>query len=318
MPFSLGLIGTPARAAKVYILGRDGCVAGWFVVGHANEEDSMTEQSAHDRQSFEAQGSAFLKQNISGTPEFNYAENRPPRSYALEGRSFTLALRDKDERRRYDFSEDRVQVEVSFGGGVRKFAAMYEAFEMASGIFFVTHLVGEQESVAMAFDVCEGVATLVEGAMGQSGIVSTVEAASVEEVISSRAGRQPAFHARFSLGGTRFLNTYAHNVAYEHIYLTGVYETWLGVRGPQAGQADTEEYQSFKIADGVYLVFWNEGVLTAQMTFLFNFVLGNCVAELFARVDGQVVHNTIGANTRIIHSLLPELPAAVRLDVCSG
>jgi hypothetical protein len=287
----------------------------WWV--SANEEDSMTEQSAHDRQNFEAQGSAFLKQNISDTPEFNYAENRPPRTYELEGRTFTLALRDKAETRRYVFSEGQVQVEVS-GGIARKFSASYEAFEMASGIFFVTHLMGEQESVAMALDVCEGVATLVEGAMGQAGIVSTVEAAAVEEAAVPRAGRQPVFHERFSLGGTRFLNTYAHNVAYEHIYLTGVYETWLGVKGPQAAQADTEEYQSFKIADGVYLVFWNEGILTAQMTFLFNFSVGNCVAELFARVDGQVVHNTIGANTKIIHSLLPELPKAVRLDVFSG
>ncbi len=277
----------------------------------------MTEQN-HDRQSFEAQGSAFLKQNVSGTPEYNYAENRPLRSYDLEGRTFTLAMRDKPERRRYVFGEDRVDVEVFSSDSVRRFGASYEAFEMAPGIFFVTHLVGERESSALAFDVSEGVATGVSGFMDDSGIVSTVEAATVEEPVLLRAGGTPAFHPRFSLGGTRFLNTYAHNVAYEHIYLTGVYETWLGVKGPQAGQADTEEYQSFKIADGVYLVFWNEAVLTAQMTFLFNFAAGNCVAELFARVDGRVVHNTIGANTKIIHSLLPELSKAVRLDVYSG
>ena len=59
---------------------------------------------------------------------------------------------------------------------------------MAPGIFFVTHLVGEQESVAMALDVCEGVATLIEGAMGQSGIVSTVEAATVEEAVTATGG----------------------------------------------------------------------------------------------------------------------------------
>jgi hypothetical protein len=131
VPLSFGSIGTTARAAKVYILARGDCVAGWFVVGHANEEGSMAEQSAHDRQSFEAQGSAFLKQNISDTPEFNYAENRPPRTYELEGRTLTLALRDKAETRRCAFSEG--QVEVS-GGVARKFSASAEAFEMASGI----------------------------------------------------------------------------------------------------------------------------------------------------------------------------------------
>jgi hypothetical protein len=97
-----------------------------------------------------------------------------------------------------------------------------------------------------------------------------------------------------------------------------VYETWLGVRGPQAGQADTEEYHAFKIDDGVYLLYWNEGVLTAQMTFLFNFFAGNCVAELFARVGGDVVHSTIGATTTLIHTNLPELPDVTRLDIYSG
>jgi hypothetical protein len=278
----------------------------------------MTEQSAHDRESFEAQGSAFLKQNISGTPEFNYAENRPPRCYDLEGRTFTLALRDASEQRRYAFGDERVEIDIVLDGHTRRVSTAYEAFELAPGIFFVSHLSGERESMAMALDTGEGAATIIAGVMTDSGIVSTVEAATVEERSSIRAAGRLAAHPRFSLGGTRFLNTYAHNVAYEHIYLTDVYETWLGVKGPQAGQADTEEYQSFKIADGVYLVFWNEGVLTAQMTFLFNFLVGNCVAELFARVDGEVVHNSIGANTKVIHSLLPELPNAVRLDVFSG
>ena len=54
----------------------------------------MTEQGAHDRESFEAQGSAFLRQNISEKPEFDYAENRPPRSFELAGKTLTLAVRD--------------------------------------------------------------------------------------------------------------------------------------------------------------------------------------------------------------------------------
>jgi hypothetical protein len=278
----------------------------------------MSEQSAHDRQSFEAQGSAFLKQNVSETPEFNYAENRPPRSFELEGRSFTLILGDKPEKRRSGFGQSRADLEILRDGSTERLPIDYEAFEMAPGVFFVSHLAGEGQSMAMALDTREGVATIISGTMADSGIVSTVETATVEEAASLRTSGAPGFHPRFSLGGTRFLNTYAHNVAYEHIYLTGVYETWLGVKGPQAGQADTEEYQSFKIADGVYLVFWNEGVLTAQMTFLFNFLAGNCVAELFARVEGQAVHNTIGANTTVIHSLLPELTNAVRLDVFTG
>jgi hypothetical protein len=274
----------------------------------------MTDQSVHDRESFEAQGSAFLRQNIAEKPEFDYAENRPPHSYRLAGKTVTLALRDTPERQRHVFREKEVDVEVARGPeAAGRFTASYEAFEMAPDVFFVTYLAGETRSVAMALDLAKGVATLVLGEMTAEGIVSTVAAAATEE-----AARTPPYHPPASLGGTRFLNTYAHNVAYEHIYLTGVYETWMGVKGPQAGQADTEEYRAFKIADGVYLLYWNEGILTAQMTFLFNFFQGDCVAELFARVEGDRVHSTIGADTHLIHTKLPELPDATRLDIFSG
>jgi hypothetical protein len=285
---------------------------------------AMTEQGAHDRQSFEAQGSAFLKQNLSGKPEFDYAENRPPRSPALSGKTVTLFVRDKPEQQRHAFGENAVEVEVFRGAGeAHRFTAAYEAFELAPQIFFVTYMATGTGSVAIALDMAKGVATIVRGEMTAEGIVSAVESAAVEMAgAAGSAGAAetgaPAYHPPFNLGGTRFLNTYAHNVAYEHIYLTGVYETWMGVTGPQAGQADTEEYHAFKIADGVYLLYWNEGVLTAQMTFLFNFSGGVCVAELFARVEGELVHSTIGARTELIHTKLAELPNVTRLEVYSG
>ena len=294
----------------------------------------MTEQGAHDRQTFEAQGSAFLRQNISDKPEFDYAENRPPRSFALDGSSLTLAVRGAPVRYRHHFSHDDVTVEDlgSGAGKANRVTTSYEAFEMAPNIFFVSYLADPLHSVAMALDLVTGVATVVMGEMTDGGIVSSVGSSRVEELdgqtggcpgcggpgAGAQPGAEPPYHQPFNLGGTRFLNTYAHNVAYEHIYLTEVYETWMGVRGPQAGQADTEEYHAFKIADGVYLLYWNEGVLTAQMTFLFNFYEGNCVAELFARVEGDVVHNMIGANTTLIHTTLPELPGVPRVNVWSG
>jgi hypothetical protein len=287
----------------------------------------MTEQDAHDRQSFNAQGSAFLRQNISAKPEFDYAENRPPRSHELAGKTVTLAVRGAPVRYRHTFAPDEVRVETPGPAGPGREATVpYEAFAMAPDVFFVSYLADPLHSMAMALDLAKGVATVVMGEMTDTGIISRVGASRVEEIAGAAAGpaaatgaaAEPPYHPAYNLGGTRFLNTYAHNVAYEHIYLTGIYETWLGVRGPQAGQADTEEYHAFKIADGVYLLYWNEGVLTAQMTFLFNFFAGNCVAELYARVEGDVVHNTIGANTTLIHTKLPELPGATRLDVFSG
>jgi len=75
----------------------------------------MTEQGAHDRGSFEAQGSAFLKQNIAEKPEFDYAENRPPHSHRLADKTLTLSLRDKPERHRLRFGEKDLDLEVSRG-----------------------------------------------------------------------------------------------------------------------------------------------------------------------------------------------------------
>ena len=283
----------------------------------------MTEQGAHDRQSFEAQGSAFLRQNISEKPEFDYAENRPPRSFALAGKTLTLALRDAPTcATGTPFSDDEVTIEdLSAARPKRRpIVTSYEAFEMAPNIFFVSYLVDRLDSVAMALDLVEGRRHRGDGGDDRGRHRLACRAPRGWRRLTGPAARtaSPPITRRSILGGTRFLNTYAHNVAYEHIYLTGVYETWLGVRGPQAGQADTEEYHAFKIADGVYLLYWNEGVLTAQMTFLFNFFAGNCVAELFARVEGDVVHNTIGADTTLIHTKLPELPGVTRVDVYSG
>ncbi|MCE5254575.1 MAG: molybdenum cofactor biosynthesis F family protein [Actinomycetia bacterium] len=275
----------------------------------------MTDQPVHDRQSFEAQGSEFLRSNI-GASEYNYAANRPPHSFRLSGGTLTLAVRDSPDRIRHTFEDETVHIEFLGGPKVgESFTVPYEAFELAPDIFFIAFLATETESVAMAADLSTGAVTVVRGQMTAEGIVSTVESARIEEV----GPETPVvYHPPFSLGGTRFLNTYADNVAYEHIYLTGVYETWLGVKGPQAGQADTEEYRAFKIADGVYLVYWNEGILTTQMTFLFNFLQGNCVGQVFARTGGVIVHNTIGAYTHLIHTKLAELPNITRLDTYSG
>ncbi|MCL5735024.1 MAG: molybdenum cofactor biosynthesis F family protein [Actinobacteria bacterium] len=275
----------------------------------------MTDPHVHDRQSFEDQGAQFLRANTRES-EFNYAANRPPHSHRLAGTTYTLAMRDSDERYGHMFTDREVKCEILGGSGAgRSVTVPYEAFELAPGIFFVTYLWAENDSVAVALDLGKGVATLVMGKLAADGIVSTLGQARIEEVTPTEP---MAYHPAASLGGTRFLNTYADNVAYEHIYLTGVYETWMGVKGPQAGQADTEEYRAWKIADGVYLLYWNEAVLTAQMTFLFNFFDGRCVAEVFARTDGERVHSTIGAYTHLIHTKLPELPNVTRLDIYSG
>ena len=275
----------------------------------------MTDHGIHNRQTFEAQGADFLKANI-GETTFDYAANRPPHSYGLSGKTLTVALGAKPVRIGHEFSETEVTWRTL--DGLEKGdhgTAAYEAFELAPGVFFVSFLARDKESVAMTADLGSGTVTVLLGKIIDGDIVSEVLGGRIE---GTGGVRTTPHHPPFSLGGTRFLNEYADNVAYEHIYLTDVYETWLGVRGPQAGQADTEEYHSFKVADGLYIVYWNEKVLTAQMTFLFNFLDGECVGQVFAIVEGERVHRTIGAHTHLIHTKLSEVPNVTRLDVYSG
>lgn len=284
-------------------------------------EESGTEPGVHGLETFKAQGSAFLKQNLSSEPEFDYAENRPPRSNGLARKTLTLALRDRPDRVRCAFGSDEVEMQIFGEPGPRRVMAQYEAFEMAPRILFVSLRPTTTESVAMVLDLVEGIATIVEGEMGAEGIISRAESARLEEIAGTGAGMSKtgggagaaSCHPQYDLGGTRLLNTYAANAAYEHIYLTGTYVTWLGTSGPEVGQADTEEYRAFKISEGVYLVYWSEKILTTQMTFLFNFLAGECVSQLFGRVDGHIVHKTIGAKTSLLHTTLPELPDVPRL-----
>lgn len=121
------------------------------------------------------------------------------------------------------------------------------------------------------------------------------------------AGSAPADRrAPVSLAGTRLQNDYAHDVKYQHIYLNDRYETWMGIDGPQKGQADTEKYLTFKVADHVYCTFWTEKVLTTQMTCMFDFAEGRCVGEVFGTTGGEPVYSAIGATTKVVHSELAE------------
>ena len=176
---------------------------------------------------------------------------------------------------------------------------------MGEEIYFVTFLFEPDRSCALLLDVGKSVVTAVRGNRDRETARSSprIMGGYVDGAGSAPADR----HAAVSLAGTRIQNDYAHNVVYQHIYLNDRYETWLSLDGPQKGQADTEEYLAFKVADHVYCTFWNEKVLTTQMTFLFDFARAECVCEVFGTTEGERVYNTIGATTKVIHSEIEEL-----------
>jgi hypothetical protein len=256
------------------------------------------------RDTFKDQGAEFLRSaNASAT--YNYQEYMPAATQGLAGTEILIRLDDAGEWIRVRFGDDSLDFEL--GAGDEKKTAgtsVYQAFLMGERIYFVTFLFDPDRSCVLLLDLASSVVTVVRGRREDDGAIeSSIVGGYVDGGEEVPTGR----HAAVSLGGTRFQNDYAHNVVYQHIYLNDRYETWLSLDGPQKGQADTEEYLAFKVADHVYCTFWNEKVLTTQMTFLFDFVKGQCVCEVFGTTEGERVYNTIAATTKVLHSELAEL-----------
>jgi hypothetical protein len=256
------------------------------------------------RETFKDQGAEFLRSaNASAT--YDYQEYMPAATQALSGSDILVRLDEAAEWIRVQFGDATLDFEI--GAGDEKAvegSSAYQAFQMGEGIYFVTFLFEPDRSCCLLLDLGRSVVTAVRGSRGEDGdIESSIVGGYVDDGGTAPSER----HASVSLAGTRFQNDYAHNVVYQHIYLNDRYDSWLSLDGPQKGQADTEEYLAFKVADGVYCTFWNEKVLTTQMTFLLNFFKGECVCEVFGTTGGERVYNTIGATTKVIHSEIEEL-----------
>ena len=266
------------------------------------------------RDTFKDQGAEFLRSaNASAT--YDYQEYMPEATQSLAGSDILVRLDEAAEWIRVRFAGGSLDFELGAGDEkTTEGSSAYQAFRMGDDIYFVTFLFEPDRSCALLLDLGRSVVTAVRGSRGEDG---DIESSIVGGYVDGGGTAPSERHAPVSLAGTRFQNDYAHNVVYQHIYLNDRYETWLSLDGPQKGQADTEEYLAFKVADNVYCTFWNEKVLTTQMTFLFNFLKGECVCEVFGTTGGERVYNTIGATTKVIHSEIEELEVP-RLSVLAS
>jgi hypothetical protein len=256
------------------------------------------------RQTFKDQGAEFLR-SANASETYDYQENMPAPTPALAGADVVLRLDEGAEWIGLRFGGDTLEWECGSGDEREsEGAGPYQAFLMGPDIYFVEFLFEESRSLALVLDRGTGVVTTIRGSRSPEGEIDSVLMGGYVEGVGTAAGER---HPQCSLAGTGIQNDYAHNVKYQHVYLNDAYETWVGVDGPQKGQADTEEYVAFKIADAVYCTFWNERVLTTQMTFVFNFDEGRCVGQVFGTTAGEPVHNTIGSTTAVVHSDLVEL-----------
>jgi hypothetical protein len=87
------------------------------------------------------------------------------------------------------------------------------------------------------------------------------------------------------LVGKRVMCIYGDDQIYEHVYLTPRLFTWLCLRGPEVGLADTEATTVYRIRDGLYLFSWREKVIPCGASLLIDLTLGQTCGALLGWND---------------------------------
>ncbi len=219
----------------------------------------------------------------------------------LEGRTITVAA--EHERVVYKFAEGKASRTVDG----KTVTLPYEAFEFAPDVFFIPMRIADDSIIDLVADYKRGVVSTLSATLPPKAApgVQVRIALTPGILVEAGNGSPDKFHppAR-SLAGHRTSNRYGEDIIYEHIFLNDNYITWLGVEGPQTGQASTEKYISCEIEPGVYLVAMAEHILSINMTFAINLNTLQSTGTVFARdqKSGEPIFNSLGARITVLHT----------------
>jgi len=155
----------------------------------------------------------------------------------------------------------------------------YEAIRIAPDIYFVDFVKNTKPnvSISMALDLNTRKATVITATvpekaninfsfvnrLGKGVDLSTTKIEIQHAIINPSSPNEPVYvHERtLDLIGKRIQYTYSHHRVYEHIYLNDRFYTWHCLVGAEAGLADTEVCDYFKIAPDIYLFTWREKIM---------------------------------------------------------
>lgn len=246
-------------------------------------------------------------------------EQRLPSSDALAGRKMSLHS-SSDPAISLDFI-DETTLRWEQAGSVAD--ETYDAVEIAPLLFVAgfCHRRDPRLSTTFALDLEQGRATRVLGrlpsvAEADTSMLSRVHAGEglspvrVEfdqwDIESAERPQPPAgpVHARTEdLVGKRLLYTYGDGGVYEHIYLNDKMFTWHCRKGPEAGLADTERCDFFRIRPEVYLFSWREKVIPTLGVVLVNTetMRSNGFITGIDTRSGEVSHFPVGARGSLVN-----------------
>ena len=246
--------------------------------------------------------------------------HRLPSSHALAGRK--IALRSADGPGvSLEFIDEKSLRWEEAGNSADE---AYDAVEVAPSLFVagVCHQRDQLCSTTFALDLETGHATRLAArlptvAEADTSFVSRVHAdqglspVHVEfdhwEIESAERSGPPSgpAHARTNeLVGKRLVYTYGDGGIYEHIYLNERRFTWHCLKGPEAGLADTEQCDCYRIRPDVYLFSWREKVIPTLGVVLVNTeeMRSNGFITGVDTRSGDVSHFPVGAKGILVNT----------------
>lgn len=255
-------------------------LAGWLSLagaasGHADAPSIQDIEAQSDAQAevlSPAEAGKIFLQNAG-----NFVNDGIKSDSALAGRTVTADFAGGKFRVRHEFHGDGKSMTWEILAGFEqghKGTVPYHAYDIRAGITLVMIQPLPHESVFLVIDDNRGMAAgylgrIVNEESDRPIVMKTLRGPILESDAISPASN---FESAGDLVGKRFTVTYPNNVAvYEHIYLNEHYLTWMGKKGTSAGVADTERYESIKIAPNLFLVAWNEKSAPIQISMLFDF-----------------------------------------------
>jgi hypothetical protein len=197
----------------------------------------------------------------------------------------------------------------------------YEAIRIAPHTYFIDFIKNGKPntSISMALDLNNGRATILTamipgikkikhsfwGRLGQGVDLSSIKVEVQHAIVNPSSYEELVIpHERTSdLIGKRIKYTYSRDRVYEHIYLNEQFYTWHCLMGAEAGLADTEFCDYFKIAPDIYLFSWREKIMPTFGLVMINLKDMRSNGKTFGLdiSSGEYINFTMGSLAELIN-----------------
>jgi hypothetical protein len=209
----------------------------------------------------------------------NHDAYRPEPTAALAGRAETLHMKDGSTIEvRFDSA-----TQLSWTSGAhqlwgRSGTETYEAIELRPDVYLVVVARLEQRTSLLAVaDLAHArvLLNLTRLVGDEVREVTTFGQAGIGGPVGER------FERTHELVGKRVHHRYSDTHAFEHIYLSHRTYAYQGLEGPEAGIADVDYTDAYKLADRLYLFSWHERAQPFNGAITLDLEAGRATGRLF-------------------------------------